>query len=98
MLSIFSQMRDLHTAFVLPEPFRSATAYLPFRLEACTENGRRKYVVSELMSEAPRHQGFDRGTEVTHGTASRSHVRWRRTPSAKPGATPPRATRRASRR
>ena len=66
MLSIFSQMRDLHTAFVLPEPFRSATAYLPFRLEACTENGRRKYVVSELMSEAPRHQGFDRGTEVTH--------------------------------
>ncbi len=66
MLSIFSQMRDLHTAFVLPEPFRSATAYLPFRLEACTEHGRRKYIVSELMPEAPRHSGFDRGAEVTH--------------------------------
>ena len=65
MLSIFSQMRDLHTAFVLPEPFRSATAYLPFRLEACT-NGQRKYIVSELMPEAPRHPGFDRGAEVTH--------------------------------
>ena len=66
MLSIFAQMRDLHTAFVLPEPFRSATAYLPFRLEACTEHGRRKYIVSELMPEAPRHSGFDRGAEVTH--------------------------------
>lgn len=66
MLSIFSQMRDLHTAFVLPEPFRSATAFLPFRLEGCIEQGQRKYVVSELMSEAPRHPGFERGAEVTH--------------------------------
>ncbi len=66
MLSIFSQMRDLHTAFVLPEPFRSATAYLPFRLEACIEQGQRKYVVSELLSDAPRQAGFERGAQVTH--------------------------------
>ncbi len=66
MLSIFSQMRDLHTSFVLPEPFRSATAYLPFRLEACRENGQRQYVVSELMTEAPKHPGFERGAQVTH--------------------------------
>ncbi len=66
MLTIFSQMRDLHTAFVLPEPFRSATAYLPFRLEACVEQGRRTYVVSELMPDAPGYPGFDRGAEVTH--------------------------------
>jgi hypothetical protein len=66
MLSIFSQMRDLHTSFVLPEPFRSATAYLPFRLEACREDGQRKYVVSELMADAPHYPGFDRGAEVTH--------------------------------
>jgi hypothetical protein len=66
MLSVFAQMRDLHTAFVLPEPFRSATAYLPFRLEACIEQNQRKYIVSELMSEAPPHPAFDRGAEVTH--------------------------------
>ena len=66
MLSIFAQMRDLHTAFVLPEPLRSATAYLPFRLEACIERGQRKYLISELMSEAPRYPGFERGAEVTH--------------------------------
>jgi C-terminal processing protease CtpA/Prc len=66
MLSIFSQLRDLHTSFVLPEPFRSATAYLPFRLEACSEGGQRTYVVSELMAEAPKQPGFDRGAEVTH--------------------------------
>ncbi|HLF10388.1 MAG TPA: S41 family peptidase [Gammaproteobacteria bacterium] len=66
MLSIFSQMRDLHTSFVLPEPFRSATAYLPFRLEVCISNGQRKYIVSELSTKAPKYPGFERGAEVTH--------------------------------
>jgi C-terminal processing protease CtpA/Prc len=66
MLSIFAQLRDLHTSFVLPEPFRSATAYLPFRLEACVENGRRLYVVSDVMPGAPKRRGFGRGAVVTH--------------------------------
>lgn len=66
MLVTFAQMRDLHTAFVMPEPFRSATAYLPFRLEACVDNGPRRYIVSELTEEAPKVRGFGRGAEVTH--------------------------------
>src|SRR4051812_17980441 len=33
MLSIFAQLRDLHTGFVLPQPSRNSTAYLPFRVE-----------------------------------------------------------------
>jgi C-terminal processing protease CtpA/Prc len=66
MLSIFAQLRDLHTSFVLPEPFRSATAYLPFRLEACVEDGRRLYVVSEVMPGTPARRGFARGAVVTH--------------------------------
>lgn len=66
MLSIFAQMRDLHTSFVLPEPFRSATAYLPFRLEVCIENGQRKHIVSEVSKKAPKYSGFGRGAEVTH--------------------------------
>src|SRR5882762_7728138 len=33
LLSIFCQLRDLHTSFILPEPFRSSYAFLPFRLE-----------------------------------------------------------------
>jgi hypothetical protein len=66
MLTTFAQMRDLHTAFVMPEPFRSATAYLPFRLEAYVDNGQRRYIVSELTEEAPKVRGFGRGAEVTH--------------------------------
>ena len=66
MLATFSQMRDLHTAFVMPEPFRSATAYLPFRLEACIENGKRHYLVSEMTGDGPVPAGFGRGAEVTH--------------------------------
>ena len=66
MLSIFCQLRDLHTSFVLPEPFRSATAYLPFRLEVCVENGQRIYLVSDVSRKAPKHPGFERGAQVTH--------------------------------
>src|SRR5687768_12745398 len=38
LLGVFCQLRDLHTSFVLPEPFRSSTAFLPFRLERCFED------------------------------------------------------------
>ena len=30
LLSIFCSTRDLHTLYLLPEPYRSCTAYLPF--------------------------------------------------------------------
>ncbi len=73
MLSIFSQLRDLHTNFILPEPFRSSTAYLPFRLEECHERGRQLYVVSQLMEREsddanvqPNDPAFQRGVTVTH--------------------------------
>jgi Peptidase family S41 len=51
LLCIFAQLRDLHTNFVLPEPFRSNTAFLPFRLERCvTDSGEEAYVVTRVMS------------------------------------------------
>jgi Peptidase family S41 len=69
MLSIFSQLRDLHTNFILPEPFRSRTAFLPFRIEACYEAGQPVYVVSQIMDDAsllPADPQFQRGVIVTH--------------------------------
>ena len=66
MLTTFAQMRDLHTAFIMPEPFRSATAYLPFRIEAFFENQRRRYIVSEVTDEIRKAPGVTRGAEVTH--------------------------------
>ena len=41
MLSIFGSTRDLHTLYLLPEPYRGCTAYLPFLIEQCFERGAR---------------------------------------------------------
>jgi len=51
LISIFTQLRDLHTGFILPEPFRSSYAFLPFRLERYeTASGEKAYVVTRVMS------------------------------------------------
>src|SRR5258708_32864044 len=33
MILIFLHLRDLHTNYILPEPFRSRVAFLPFHIE-----------------------------------------------------------------
>jgi hypothetical protein len=66
MLSIFSQLRDLHTTFVLPEPLRSTTAYLPFKMEACFLRGKRRYVVSHVIADEITDSVIERGAIVTH--------------------------------
>ena len=71
LLGTFAELRDLHTTFVLPEPFRSTTAFLPFSIEACTSDGRRDYVVAHVMDSEPAVdqagvRGFERGVVVTH--------------------------------
>jgi hypothetical protein len=72
MLSIFGSTRDLHTLYLLPEPFRSCTAYLPFLVEQCYENGVPKFIVTrtawgEHAPAAADGRGdarFERGVEV----------------------------------
>jgi len=79
LLTIFCQLRDLHTNFVLPEPFRSTFAYLPFELERCvTDSGEDMYIVSQvrLEKDAKIDPDFHRGSIVTHwnGTPIRAVV------------------------
>lgn len=71
LLGTFAELRDLHTTFILPEPFRSTTAYLPFSVETCRTRGADEYVVSHVIEgdaaiAAARAQGFERGVTVTH--------------------------------
>jgi hypothetical protein len=71
LLSIFCQLRDLHTNFILPEPFRSNYAFLPFRLERCvTDSGKAAYVVTRVIpSKAwgePIDPSFREGAIVKH--------------------------------
>jgi len=69
LLSIFSQLRDLHTNFILPQPFRSNYAFLPFRLERyVAASGEKAYVVTRVMSpklwREPIDQSFQKGVIV----------------------------------
>jgi hypothetical protein len=65
MLSIFISLRDLHTNYILPQPYKSMTAFLPFIVESYFENGKRRFVVATFF------QGFSSppfgvGVTVTH--------------------------------
>lgn len=65
MSEIFHSVRDLHTNYLLPEPFSGKIAYLPFLVEEYQDEGGNFYVVSHIMQgfSAP---GFERGAKVTH--------------------------------
>lgn len=71
MISIFVHLRDLHTNYILPEPFRSHVAFLPFHIEECFEasgsNGPpvRQYVVTEVTGKLS-DPDFKPGVTVTH--------------------------------
>src|SRR5262249_4840467 len=42
MISIFSRLRDGHTRYILPNPYRKRVAFLPFHIEEYFESGKRK--------------------------------------------------------
>jgi hypothetical protein len=73
LLTIFNQLRDLHTVFILPKPFRNTYAYLPFELRRCVERGKERYLVSlvKRKGEKPIDPDFRRGATVTHWNGTR---------------------------
>jgi hypothetical protein len=72
MLSIFGSTRDLHTLYLLPEPYKDCTAYLPFLIEQCFDRGRERFIVTRTavsedasaVSDDGRPARFERGVEV----------------------------------
>jgi len=74
MTEIFTSVRDLHTVYLLPSPYRRLTATLPFAVEECfDDDGRRHYLVTKTEN------GFDHptlvpGTEVTHWNGVPIHL------------------------
>jgi hypothetical protein len=65
MSEIFHGLRDLHTNYLLPDPYRGQLAFLPFLVEEFYENDRPKYLVTKVMEGAPGG-AFGRGAEITH--------------------------------
>ena len=74
MIDTFTTIRDLHTMYILPEPFDRAVAFLPLRIEACYTGGERhedarRYIVTMVGRDLPGMQpnsDFTAGVEVTH--------------------------------
>jgi hypothetical protein len=71
MVSIFVHLRDLHTNYILPEPYRSRVAFLPFHIEECFEPAgpnkppAHRYVVTEVTGSFS-DPSFKPGVVVTH--------------------------------
>ncbi len=65
MQSIFIELRDLHTNYILPEPYRSHTAFLPFMIEEYYDDDRRHYLATKFFGDIP-DRNFTDGVEITH--------------------------------
>ncbi|MBY5523584.1 S8 family serine peptidase [Rhizobium leguminosarum] len=50
LTQIFNSVRDLHTNYQLPRPYRDYIAYLPFEVAPFYENGVRRYLVTRVLS------------------------------------------------
>jgi len=64
MLETFNELRDAHTFYSLPKPYRGSIAFLPFLMTSFFDEGKVKYVVTrvlEYFGESP----FSRGSEIT---------------------------------
>jgi hypothetical protein len=64
MIDIFVDVRDLHTNYILPSPYATKTAFLPFLLEEFFEGGKRTYLVSKMLAGFT-HPTFKPGVVVT---------------------------------
>lgn len=67
MIDIFVDLRDLHTNYILPSPYATKTAFLPFLLEEFSEGQMRKFLVSKMLAGFT-HPTFKPGVVVTSWT------------------------------
>ena len=65
MSSIFASVRDLHTNYLLPKPYRDTTAFLPFLVEEYFDDGTPHYVMSNTL-DGFEHPTFVEGVEILH--------------------------------
>ncbi|GAA0275075.1 hypothetical protein GCM10010302_10910 [Streptomyces polychromogenes] len=65
MSEIFHSVRDLHTNYLLPNPYRGKIAFLPFLVERYEDAQGEHFMVAHVAQgfSAP---GFEPGVEITH--------------------------------
>jgi hypothetical protein len=65
MTRVFNSLRDLHTTYRLPYPFRDKIAWLPFIVEVFWEGDHRRYLVSKVLGH-PGPDSFEEGVEILY--------------------------------
>jgi hypothetical protein len=65
MSEIFHSVRDLHTNYLLPEPFTGKIAFLPFLIEHYADQQGSHFMVTHV-TEGFSASGFKPGAEITH--------------------------------
>jgi Amidohydrolase family/Peptidase family S41 len=69
LAEIFASVRDLHTNYLLPAPFGSRTAFLPFLVERCVDppadGGAERFLVTKVAASLA-HPTFVPEVEVLH--------------------------------
>ncbi|MGA9598420.1 MAG: amidohydrolase family protein, partial [Acidimicrobiia bacterium] len=76
LTEIFTDLRDLHTNYLLPSPFKEHTAFLPFLAEECFDpDGTAHYLVTKLAPDF-NHPTFTPGAELLYwnGTPIRAAI------------------------
>jgi Peptidase family S41 len=63
LIAIFTELRDLHTNYILPEPYAGNLAFLPFLVEEC--DSPRRCLVTKLLAGFT-HPTFGVGAQLTH--------------------------------
>lgn len=65
LLAIFTSLHDLHTNYVLPAPYNSLTAVLPFLVEEYFDDKQQPhYLVTKISSVLPASDTFKAGIEL----------------------------------
>jgi Peptidase family S41 len=87
MITVFNSVRDLHTNYLLGEPFASSTAFVPFIIDRYFDSGRPRFIVTRTSLQ---HDTFIPGVEVTHWNGMPIHsaveVNAERNPGTNPAA------------
>jgi hypothetical protein len=70
LLRIFTELRDLHTNYILPRPYQGPFAFLGIMLEQHWDNGEPRWMVSKVWNGLTGDPHLVAGAEVTHWNGS----------------------------
>ena len=70
LLRIFTELRDLHTNYILPHPYQGPFAFLGILLEQHWENDEPRWMVSKVFKALTGDPHLVSGAEVTHWNGS----------------------------